>query len=309
MSTSRTYAVDGAVALCLAFALGIVFLADSTRGTRPTDGGPVILTSEPSPQTPLAPPIKLAVTPREYDDMGKLLGHLGSGYPFTQIPLEDLEDASKLVGYDVIFLTCGGVADSWVVGETGQNGGRPGTRQVNVDERKIGHVREAVRAYVGRGGTLYASDWRLDLLVHCFPETFQAGEIVKGDAQTLTADVVDPALREYLGCSTVELRFDLPNWNPAKFTDSQATIYLRGNYRAVGGGSSESVPLLVKVPFQQGTIIFTSFHNEKVNSEVETKLLKFLVFAAVTARESANAQRTMISGGFKPQKQSLLGIL
>ena len=67
-----------------------------------------------------------------------------------------------------------------------------------------------------------------------------------------------------------------------------------------------TAPLLVKVPFEQGTIIFTSFHNEKVNSELETKLLKFLVFAAVTARETAEAKNIMISGGFSPQKQNLL---
>jgi hypothetical protein len=74
----------------------------------------------------------------------------------------------------------------------------------------------------------------------------------------------------------------------------------------MGGGSPITAPLLVKAPFERGTIIFTSFHNEKVNNELETKLLKYLVFAAVTAKETAEAQKTMISGGFSPQKQNLL---
>ena len=76
----------------------------------------------------------------------------------------------------------------------------------------------------------------------------------------------------------------------------------------IGQGRRRAItaPLLVKVPFQHGTIIFTSFHNEKVNSELETKLLRFLVFAAVTAKDTAAAQNIMISGGFSPQKQSLL---
>ena len=43
-----------------------------------------------------------------------------------------------------------------------------------------------------------------------------------------------------------------------------------------------------------------------MNSELETKLLRFLVFAAVTAKDTAAAQNIMISGGFSPQKQSLL---
>ena len=85
----------------------------------------------------------------------------------------------------------------------------------------------------------------------------------------------------------------------------QATFYLRGNYRPKTGGERVTAPLLAKVPFGRGTIIFTSFHNEKVNSELETKLLKFLVFAAVTAKETAAAQedddfRRLLSSERKP---------
>ena len=59
------------------------------------------------PQTPsskLSFP-QLAVTPHMYDDMGKFLTTLGIN--FSKVPLEALEDISKLDGYDVLFLTCG----------------------------------------------------------------------------------------------------------------------------------------------------------------------------------------------------------
>ncbi len=120
----------------------------------------------------------------------------------------------------------------------------------------------------------------------------------------MTADVIDPGLRDVLG-PTVDLKFDLTGWKPAQFGSDDATVYLRGEYRTEGG-SRITAPLLIKVPFEQGTIIFTSFHNEKVNNALETKLLEFLVFAAVTAKETAEARKTMISGGFSPQKQNLL---
>ena len=166
-------------------------------------------------------------------------------------------------------------------------------------------VKEAVRNFVGRGGTLYASDWRLSLINRCFPELFEGQENVEGDAQTVVAEVVDEGLRDVLG-SSVELKFDLPGWRPATFAADKAKVYLRGEYTAKSAGQKVMAPLLVTVPFEKGTIIFTSFHNEKVNSEVETKLLKFLVFAAVIAKETSQAQQTMLSSGFSPKKQSLL---
>ena len=129
------------------------------------------------------------------------------------------------------------------------------------------------------------------LFTCCFPELFDGDDIVEGAAQTLQADVVDDGLREHLGTSKVELKFDLPGWKPARFAAEKATFYLRGEYRAKTGGDRVTAPLLVRVPFEHGTIIFTSFHNEKVNSELETKLLRFLVFAAVTAKETAAAEK------------------
>lgn len=302
MPINRTLAFDGTVALSLAFALGVVIIADRKRTALPSSG--VVVSKPPDEPAPLAPRLRLAVTPRQYDDMGKLLNQLGEGFSYTKIRLEDLEDASKLLDYNVIFLTCGTDPASWVSGDLGE-GDRPGVHRARYKVDVLDRVREALRAFVGRGGTLYASDWRLGLIRYCFPELFEGQDIVEGARQTLTAEVVDPGLRDVVG-KTVELKFDLPGWKPAVLSGDNTMVYLRGEYRPNVGNTRVSAPLLVKVPFEQGTIIFTSFHNEKVNSELETKMLRFLVFAAVTAKETAEAQKTMVSGGFSPQKQNLL---
>jgi hypothetical protein len=97
----------------------------------------------------------------------------------------------------------------------------------------------------------------------------------------------------------------MAGWYPAGLSESGSKVYLSGEYRT-SEGAVRSSPLLVKAPFKEGTIIFTSFHNEKQNSEQELRLLRFLVFAAVTAKEVAKINKTMISGGFSPQKQNLL---
>jgi hypothetical protein len=70
-----------------------------------------------------------------------------------------------------------------------------------------------------------------------------------------------------------------------------------------------TAPLLVKFPFGEGAVIFTSFHNEKQNSETETELLKYLVFIAMTARVEMQVRKTMIEGGFSPAKESLLNVV
>ncbi len=305
MAMSRAFTVDAVIAVSLASALGIVFIADRGRGPEAHSGGVSITQKDEAKPAPPVVSLKLAVTPKHYDDMGKLLMQLGSGFQYTGISLDDLQDVSKLAGYDVIFLTCGPVPEHWTLGKELGSASRPGTYRARVNPEILDRVHDALRTYVGRGGTLYASDWMLDVLRPSFPELFDGEDIVPGAAQVLTADVVDSGLHDALGQSTVELKFDLTGWKPARFAADKATFYLRGEYRTQAG-SQLTAPLLARVPFEQGTIIFTSFHNEKVNSELETKLLKFLVFAAVTAKETAEAQKTMLSGGFSPQKQNLL---
>ena len=139
-----------------------------------------------------APPVqtlRLAVTPHHYDDMGKLLMQLGSGFEYTDISLDDLQDVSKLAGYDVIFLTCGPVPEPGPrQGARSARAGRgPTGRRINPEI--LDRVQDALRTFVGRGGTLYASDWLLDLIRSSFPEFFDGEDIVPGAIQTLTADV------------------------------------------------------------------------------------------------------------------------
>ena len=188
--------MDGSVAVLLACALGLVYFFDRAPAT-----------SDPTPNPTKIP--ELAVTPPQYDDMGSLLGHLGSGFTYTNIRLEDLEDVSKLVKYDVVFLTCGTVPDGWVVEGNFGEGDRPGVQRVRPNKQALNRVKESLRTFVARGGTLYASDWRLNLIQYSFPELFDGQDIVTGAAQTITAEVVDPGLRDVLG-PTAELRFDLP---------------------------------------------------------------------------------------------------
>jgi len=281
MDKTNTFLLDAGVATGLVLALLMVIGLDK-------------LISSPTTTAPIKPEevkkvetrsLQIAVTPTQndnlgkWDDMGKLLDSLGEGYRYQDFPLRDLTDAKKLAKYDVLFLTCA-----------------PGGTESDVTSN--------LREYVGNGGTLYASDWRYDCVAHAFPD-FKAQNLVgRGKPQRVEAKVLDPGLRDIIG-ATITLRFDLSKWKTAAFGGDRVKILVEGKYEKEFGGSAVA-PLLVKFQFGKGSVIFTSFHNEKQNNELETKLLKYLVFSAVTAKTEAQVTETMIKGGFSPQKSNLL---
>ena len=120
----------------------------------------------------------------------------------------------------------------------------------------------------------------------------------------VTARVLDSGLKELLG-GDLSLNFNSNAWSPARFDGKDVVEYVRGEYQTVANTRFEA-PLLVKFKEGQGTVIFTSFHNEAQNSRQEEALLKYLVFSAVTAKEQAVAEKAMLSGGFSAAKSSLI---
>ncbi len=292
----RRLAIDAAVLLTLLIALGLVFLLDRSPA------GPAGL-AEMAGDAGRGRPLQLAVTPPEYDDMGKLLTTLGSGYSYTELKWDDLLDVKRLRDYDVVFLTCGGVPDAWLGQKTGR-GQRDSAGVFRVLPEVRRQVRLALRRFVGAGGTLYVSDWQFGLLAIAFPEFIDRSKVKSGAMQTVHADVLDPGLQKLLG-KTVDLKFERPAWQPAAFRESKVTTYLRGRYET-DSGDKETAALLVQFPFEAGTVIFTSFHNEAQNSETEIDLLRTLVFTAVNAQMDTNVQQGMIRGGFSPVERNLL---
>src|SRR5262249_23708313 len=150
------------------------------------------------------------------------------------------------------------------------------TRERNME--MFDKARDALRRYVASAKTHYTSDQMYSLLSYVFQE-YTGGRVDVGDKQTVQARIVDPGLRDELG-QDLSIKFDLPEWYPAEFQSPDRTVYLEGDYRTMVGGT-ESAPLLFKLPFEQGAMIFTSFHNEKQNSDKEEQLLRYLVFATV----------------------------
>ncbi len=297
MSESLKYLIDAAAGAALFFVLMIVFAVDFFffRG----DSAPAentlpnvkVIGGDKREQKKL----KLAVTPSGsfpkpggvelWDDMGKLLKELGDGYAHDIITEDEIirrHEKKTLNEYDVLFLTCSGGIDN-------------------------DRLRDPLQTYVANGGILYASDWRYDAIAKAFPDMVVDNLRGEGAAQTVEADVVDLSLREVLGSKTVPLKFDLPEWKTAAFGGGERVkILLQGKYKKDKSNIVATAPLMVKFQFDKGTVIFTSFHNEKQNSRIEKQLLHFLVFSLMTAGVDAEVNTSLNKEGFTPQRSNLL---
>ena len=301
--------VDAALAVGLIVAVGLVFAVDRKKAPLESTGGQVQLRTveDTAPSEPPAEParkLRLGVTPPAggYDNMGKLLDSLGEGYKYKPFDLEDLRNPEKIGDYDVIFLTCSGVPLTWLKERIGASE-RAGADDYTPNEEVIKQVADDLRQFVEQGHTLYASDLHYKLVAKAFPEIAKETLAQRGKVQDLNAEVVDGGLRELIG-GEMPLKFDQAGWYPAAFEGKDVTTYLRGKY-TTDSGEEQTAPLMVKFPVHDGTVIFTSFHNEKQNNETELKLLRYLVFSAVTAEVETKVERTMVQGGFSPAKKNL----
>lgn len=294
---------DSSVAAGLVVVLGIVFVLDLfTVAKTPEETvklKKVTKTPEPEPI-----PLKIKVTSPQFDDMGRLLTDLGSAFHFTEINDETLVDESIFSGLDILFLTCGGVPSSWVDKVLGD--AERGQKSVSLKPEVVERVSENLKNFVGRGGTLYVSDERFHLVRNAFPEFINTAYFDTGTDQVVDAEVVDAGLRKMVG-DRIQLRFDKRGWFPANFNEQKphVEILVRGAFKGMGGGSHQA-PLLVRFKYRDGFVIFTSFHNEKVQGEIATKLLKYLVFATVLAKTEEKTANMTTEGGFVAKGKSLL---
>ncbi len=288
------YLIEAAAAFALFMALLVVFVVDRfvlSRSTAPSANTLNVNVIDVSGKH-RHKKLKLAVTPSgsdvpdpftkkidKWDDMGKLLGELGDGYRYEELTIQDIvTNPKKLAEYDVVFLTCAG-------------GGE--------DEMK-----DALFQYVSSGGILYASDWRFDAVSKAFPDMVAPNLIGQGVKQQLEADIVDESLREALKTKKIHLDFNLGQWKTAAFGGPRVKTLIQGTYIKERTRQSDVAPLMVKFQINDGTVIFTSFHNEKQNSRTEKQLLQYLVFSLVTAGVDADINAKM--EGFTPQRSNLL---
>ena len=128
------------------------------------------------------------VSPSEYDDIGAVLREFGRGFEYDSCEWANLCDWTFLRNYEVIYLNCAQVFEQ-------------------ADYRA--RLAPALREFVDRGGTLYASDLALTVVCEAFPG--RLGIDLGGEEGDFACVVNDRGLKEFLG-NEMSVHFDMPAW-------------------------------------------------------------------------------------------------
>jgi len=196
-NTLIQFGLDAALAVGLCAALLVVVGVDALiNWLHPAlPSGPAVsevsdATERPRPKTkPLTPRRPtLAVTKpfigpndpaggngQPWDDIGRLLDSLGEGYRYEILDQSELQNLETLKKYNVVFYSCG------------------------ADGKQDKPVLNTLNAYVAGGGTLYASDWRYEVIAAAFPEVRASSLAGSGLDTEVQAEVVDPGLKDIFG--------------------------------------------------------------------------------------------------------------
>ena len=154
-----------------------------------------------------------------------------------------------------MFLNCG-ISDRWKNSET--------------------QVASALEAYVKAGGSIYASDWSHDFVEAAFPNAIDwfgddrdVMATRAGEMGSYTADVLNEGMQQLLGSTKADLYYDLSAWGVAEGVGSNSEILIQGDVLVYDWSNwndpyqeLKASPLAVRLNPGQGTVIYTSFHNE-----------------------------------------------
>src|SRR3989344_2377671 len=212
---------------------------------------------------------KVAVTPKDYDNIGAVLQDMG--YNPDIIQESSLADLSVLQQYDAIYINC----------------------SENIDN-EADAAAAALKQYVQNGGIVYASDWANSVVQKAFPGKLNFYKINTGlgayddlgkvgASGRSTTTVVDSGLAEVIGSGIVEIYYDFPGWAVLDSVANDVNVLITGQVKIDSYFGSEANTLNDKtlaVTFTEGKgeVLYTTFHNEaQVTSEVEKVLQWFAV--------------------------------
>ncbi len=218
--------------------------------------------------------LNVAVVTGAYDSIENILDRLNidfdlieGEYGYDHVDL--LRDPAALSDYNIIFFNCG-MHNSWLnyQSEVGSN----------------------LRTFVKNGGSIYASDWAYYIAEATFPEmqTFVGNDSIPGDAYVgeagyITANVVDEGMKKALESNTASINFDLAIWAAIEKSGS-GTPLIRGTYAYFDWASWNYIeveaPLATRLDDGDGTLLYTSFHNEEQNNTMDMdKLLQEIIYS------------------------------
>ena len=207
------------------------FLTATTTGT---PGQPLTLKVDPAS-------LRLAYVPGSFDQIEAVLTRLGFAASLTALTETDLATAT-LSQYQGLFLNCG-LDETYATDPTTQ---------------------AKLRAYVGGGGYLYASDWAFSYVEGAYPGkiVFLSPDPRSGEAASaVQAKILDASLKTALGKSTAAINFNLSSWVVIDSVPAPGQVLISGPVTTYSATFADK-PFVAQFSDGTGRVTYTSFHNE-----------------------------------------------
>jgi hypothetical protein len=199
--------------------------------------------------------VSVAVVTGQYDSIQVVLDRLGVEYTLVNgvsgnAHVNLLRTPAELEKYDIVFFNCG-MNDNWLTYKS--------------------EIAANLRDYVSNGGSVYVSDWSYFLAEVAYPDMIEfigedsmSGSAYVGEMGSVQGIVKDPTMIAALGSDTAQLNYDLPSW-AAPEKPGTGKVLIRGTFTYIDGWSYRETdgPLAARQEDGDGTIVYTSFHNER----------------------------------------------
>ncbi len=189
--------------------------------------------------------LNAVVVTGDHDDIVSVLEEIGVEDVMTidgsdpDATIAFLSDLAAMAEHDVVFVASGAVES----GVFYEGGAVSDTIQANL------------RDYVAGGGAVFVTERAYDVIELGWPDAtdfthddHEPNSAELGVACETTASIADSELEDWVGASTVGVRYPSANWAPIADTASASTVYLSGSITYQLGTSEYSVadnPLLL----------------------------------------------------------------
>jgi uncharacterized protein YegL len=212
-----------------------------------------------------------------WDDLGAVLRGLGYEYHKIGGNLGIFKDTKLLQGCKVLFVACGA--------------------NCSLSERAAKNILE----FVEQGGAIYASDLACDVVENLFGDK----AIFESESyeNNVRISVVDPGLAEIIG-PMLQLHHDT-EIRGIRNVSSGVKVLLKGPRKE---GGIDQYPYLIAFNYGEGQVIYTVFHNSKQVSEIEKKLLNYLIFRPIMSGAARSAAQLVQAQMATPGKEIFTSI-
>lgn len=149
--------------------------------------------------------------------------------------------------------------------------------------------------FVLNGNVAYISDLASSIVQEAFPGYFNFDSFSLSTSGNVKALISDPEISEFLGAK-VNIEFDMGGWSVLRSIKAGSVILYTHQL------GMQSQPLMVMVPYGQGKIFYTCFHNHAQASDLEEKLLRLLILKQISVYKSQSIKKTTEEFGIDLQK-------